>query len=77
MKQQVTIACEILFLDNAQNYSEVAGKIDVMVPELVIAAFSPCAYLKTGSLGKSCGDGKWRIFRFQPLDKLECEQFIK
>ena len=73
-----TSQCEIVkfTLFFAQNYSKVAGKIDVTVPKQVVAAFSPGADSKTGSLGKSCGDGKWKIFQFKPLDKSERKQFM-
>ena len=51
-----------LFIDNAQNWQKVAGKVRVDILMFVVAAFSPGLSTNITVLGKSLDDDKYDHF---------------
>ena len=78
----IKMRSDFLFLDNAQNFNKTGTAINLDIPRVIIAAFSPGTYSGNGtfttkSLGKSIGDGKHDSFFFRPFDKSEAEAFLQ
>ena len=72
----VHVDCDILFLDNAQNWKELAGFLKIHDVKYLLAAFSPGVGSGYTRLGKCVGDDSYETFLFGPLDVKETREFL-
>ena len=72
----IDVDCDILFLDNAQNWREVAGVLKIHEIKYLLAAFSPGVGLEYAKLGKCVDDDSYKTFFFSPLGVKETREFL-